>query len=146
MNNSDSIHKRFLEIETKYDADSIERLEFKALLKGMSPTSFFYVESSDQYFVKSDTEFLRFRMPPGNGDQRAELTFKKKHGTLNNNVRTEVNLRVDMNKPELIAAFCEGLGYKFDFSIYKMCDIYFFEDASSKNFVDNIKDFNSVEF
>lgn len=129
MSNTESIHKRFLEIETKYDADFINRLTFKALMKGMSPKSFLYVESSDRYFVKSETEFLRFRMPPDN-DQRAELTFKKKHGTLNNNVRTEVNLRVDNNSADTVNAFCEGLGYKFNFSIYKMCDIYYFEDAN----------------
>lgn len=130
QNSDASIHERFLEIETKYDADNIERLEFKALMKSLAPSSFLYVESADKYFVKSETEFLRFRMPPGNGDQRSELTFKKKHGTLNNNVRTEVNLRVDLNRPELVDKFCEGLGYSFNFSIYKLCDIYYFEDAN----------------
>ena len=129
MSSTESIHKRFLEIETKYDADNINRLTFKSLMKGISPTSFLYVESTDKYYVKSDTEFLRFRMPPAN-EQRAELTFKKKHDAGNNNIRTEVNLRVDNNSAATVNAFCEGLGYKFNFSIYKMCDIYYFEDAN----------------
>ena len=125
----DNIHKKFLEIETKYDAENIERLSFKSLMMSLSPKSFLYIESADKYFVKSETEFLRFRMPP-EGEKRAELTFKKKHINANNNVRTEVNLRIDDNRPETVNAFCEGLGYKFNFSIYKMCDIYFFEDSN----------------
>ena len=44
-------------------------------------------------------------------------------------IRTEVNLRVDKEAPELVMAFCEGLGYSKNFSIDKACDIYFFDDA-----------------
>jgi adenylate cyclase class IV len=121
----------FLEIETKYDGDEIDRLQFKALAKTLNPSSFLYVESSDLYYVKKEDEtaFLRYRMPSG-GDPRAELTFKKKHTAKNNNIRTEVNLRVDPNNAETVKAFCEGIGYDFNFSIYKMCDIYYFEDGN----------------
>lgn len=118
----------FLEIETKYDAEHISRLEFKALANSLAPTSFLYVESKDVYYTKGESEFLRYRMP-AEGSERSELTFKKKHVAANNQVRTEVNLRVDLNKPELLKAFCEGLGYGFNFSVFKMCDIYFFEDG-----------------
>lgn len=121
---------KFLEIESKYRADSIKLLDFKTLLDSLKPLDFLYVESTDIYFVKSEEEFLRYRMPPDYGkEKRAELTFKKKHILANNLVRTEVNLRVDSNKLDTIEAFCEGLGYNKNFSILKLCDIYSFKDA-----------------
>jgi adenylate cyclase class IV len=127
--------KNFLEIEVKYNADDIDRIKFKDLAQGLNPGSFIYVESYDVYYVRDEESFLRYRMPATNsGDdkpsKRAELAFKRKHIAKNNIVRTEVNLRVDVNTPELVNAFCEGLGYKKNFSIYKMCDIYIFEDAT----------------
>lgn len=122
---------KFLEIETKYDASNIERVEFKKLMRSLKPKSLVVVESSDVYFVRSADDFIRYRMPIENGDdKRAELAFKKKHAQSNNIVRTEVNLRVDPNDPETVVAFVEGLGYKRNFSIYKMCDIYYFDDCN----------------
>ncbi len=126
-----SENKKFLEIETKYDAGDIDRLKFKTLAKSLNPTSMMYIEGIDVYYIKNPEEFLRYRMPITNGsDARAELTFKKKSVEKNNNIREEVNLRIDLNKPELVHAFCEGLGYKRNFSIEKLCDIYFFHDAN----------------
>lgn len=129
-----SEEKQFLEIEIKYNADDVDRMKFKELAKSLNPTSFVYAESSDIYYVREEDEFLRYRMPMENDlgeakSARAELTFKKKHTEKNNVVRTEVNLRVDQNDPTLVNAFCEGLGYKKNFSIHKCCDIYFYEDA-----------------
>lgn len=121
---------KFLEIETKYDAGGIDRIKFKALAAAQNPTSFLYVESRDVYYVKSETEFLRYRMPCENDTtKRSELTFKKKHANGNNIVRTEVNLRVDQNNEATLTAFCEGLGYTRNFSVLKFCDIYYFDDA-----------------
>jgi predicted adenylyl cyclase CyaB len=126
-----SEENKFLEIETKYEVASDIRLEFKALAKSLNPTRFIYVESRDIYYVKSKDEFLRYRMPAEHlEDRRSELTFKKKSTDKNNNIRTEVNLRVDSNNYETLSAFCEGLGYKRNFSVFKMCDIYYFEDAN----------------
>lgn len=121
--------KKFLEIETKYDASDIDRVSFKKLVKSLSPVSFVYVESTDIYYSKGD-EFLRYRMAPETDrSKRSELTFKKKTVAGNNVIRTEVNLRVDPNDQQTISAFCEGIGYKKNFSVYKMCDIYYFDDA-----------------
>lgn len=123
--------KNFLEVETKYDASDIERMSFKMLVSSFNPKTFIYVESRDVYYTKSDTEFLRYRMPAtGDASGRSELTFKKKLISTNNNVRVEVNLRTDKNSPETVIAFAEGLGYIKDFSIYKCCDIFIFEDAN----------------
>jgi predicted adenylyl cyclase CyaB len=123
----------FSEIEFKYAADDIDRMAFKDLVKSLNPKSFVYVESKDIYYAKSKDEFLRYRMPSENKqsgeENRQELTFKTKSVNQNNWVRLEVNLRVDLNDPFLINAFCEGLGYKKNLIITKSCDIYFFDDA-----------------
>ena len=125
--------KHYLEIECKYNAEDIDRIAFKDLAKSLNPKRFIYVESTDVYYAKAENEFLRHRLPAENKggaeDGRSELTFKKKHIDQNNWTRTEVNLRIDGNDPHLVEAFCEGLGYKRNFSIEKCCDIYFFDDA-----------------
>jgi adenylate cyclase class IV len=126
--------KEYLEVEVKYNADEISRTAFKDLARSLNPKTFLYVESKDVYYVRQEDEFLRYRMPSenrlcGDDETRSELTFKKKHKENNNWVRTEVNLRIDKNDPALVHAFCEGLGYKKNFSIGKNCDIYFFDDA-----------------
>jgi len=122
---------RYLEIETKYDGDGIDRIEFKTLAASLGTHKFLYVEGRDIYYVKGENDFLRHRMAAEHlEDKRSELTFKKKSNDKNNNVRTEVNLRIDLNSPELVSAFCEGIGYKRNFSVYKYCDIYFFDDAN----------------
>lgn len=123
----------FLEVETKYDANEIDRMAFKDLIRGFNPKTFVYVESKDVYYTRGEDEFLRYRMPSFNKlsgeENRAELTFKKKIKQENNLVRLEVNLRVDLNDPKLVHAFCTGLGYEKDFEIEKSCDIYYWDDA-----------------
>lgn len=125
--------KELLEIEYKYNADDIDRMVFKDLVKSLNPKSFIYVESRDIYFAKSKNEFLRYRMPSENKlsgeENRQELTFKKKSEEKNNWTRTEVNLRIDLNDPFIVKAFCEGLGYTKNVELVKCCEIYFFEDA-----------------
>lgn len=123
---------KFLEIETKYDASGVDRVKFKKLLRSMEPKKFVYVESTDIYYAKEDLDdFIRYRMAPESDlrSKRSELTLKRKHAEGNNVVRTEINLRVDPNDPKTIEAFCAGLGYTKNFEIYKICDIYFFDDA-----------------
>ena len=122
---------KFLEIETKYDANDIDRLEFKKLAKSFTPESFIYVESSDIYYINKDGLFLRHRLPMENSDSpRSELTPKIKHISQNNIVRTEPNLRVDLNEPERVESFCKALGFQKNFSIFKMCDIYHYSDVT----------------
>jgi predicted adenylyl cyclase CyaB len=125
--------KLYLEVEVKYNADDIDRMAFKDLVKSLNPKSFIYVESADIYYAKSENEFLRHRLPPQNKggaeENRSELTFKKKVVDQNNWSRVEVNLRIDQNDPALVEAFCHGLGYTKNFSIEKGCEIYFWDDA-----------------
>ena len=110
---------KFFEIEIKFNADDIDRMKFKDLVKSLNPKSFVYVESKDVYYAKSENEFLRYRMPSENKqsgeEDRSELTFKKKTVNNNNWNRIEVNLRIDKNDPFLVNAFCEGLVYAKNF-------------------------------
>jgi len=123
--------KDYLEVEFKYGANDISRFAFKDLAKSLSPKSFIFVESVDVYYAKNENEFLRHRLPSqnkgGSEEDRSELTFKKKHKESNNWTRTEVNLRVDKNDPELVAAFCGGLGFTKNFSIEKCCEIFIYD-------------------
>jgi len=136
----------FLEIESKYSADEIMRNDFKDHINTFGPKEFIYVESTDVYYVKNDEEFLRYRMPSRNKlsgqENRSELTFKKKHKEGNNQTRTEVNLRIDLNEPKLVEAFCIGLGYIRNFSVEKCCDIYYLEDGTDIVFY-SVKDENN---
>ena len=122
--------KHYSEVEVKYKADDIDLFVFKDLAKALNPKSFIYVESTDIYYSKNETEFLRHRLPAQNKvaeEARSELTFKKKTIDQNNWNRIEVNVRVDNNDPKLIEAFCAGLGYTRNFAIEKCCQIYFYE-------------------
>lgn len=120
-----------LEIEVKFNADGIDRLAFKDLVKSLNPNDFLYVESTDTYYLKNEINFLRYRASAENSkSRRAELTFKKKHNENHNIIRTEVNLRVDSNSPETVQDFAEGQGYKKNFIIWKACDIYYFDDCN----------------
>lgn len=120
-----------LEIEVKFNANGIDRLVFKDLVKSLNPKDFLYVESTDTYYLKTDNDFLRYRASAENSkSKRAELTFKRKHNENNNIIRTEVNLRVDNNTPQTVQSFAEGLGYVKNFSIWKACDVFYFEDCN----------------
>jgi adenylate cyclase class IV len=123
--------KLYLEVEVKYNAEGIDRIAFKSLAESLNPKSFIYVDSTDVYYAKTEEEFLRHRLPSKNKggpeESRSELTFKKKHKENNNWTRTEVNLRIDYNDPNLVNAFCTGLGYKRNFSIEKECFIYYYD-------------------
>lgn len=125
------MNEEFLEIETKYDANEIDRLIFKNIANSLNPKSFTYIESDDIYYVNKDGLFLRYRMPAKNtGDARAELTPKIKHKNSNNIIRTEPNLRIDGNDITRVESFCNSLGFRKNFSISKLCDIYEYTDVT----------------
>lgn len=120
----------YFEVEIKFNADDIDIFAFKDLAKALNPRSFIYVESTDIYYAKNESEFLRHRLPAQNKVEeaaRSELTLKKKTIDKNNWNRVELNIRVDNNDPKLIEAFCAELGYVRNFSIEKCCQIYFYE-------------------
>ena len=124
-------NEEFTEFETKYRVDGSLIYEFKQLVKEKLPDykESIYVESDDIYYVKGD-EFLRYRFADDKKIKRAELTYKQKKTEAHNIVRKEVNLRVDYNDKETVAAMAEALGFKKNFRISKIVHIYVYEDAT----------------
>lgn len=76
--------------------------------------------------------FMRFRRPShGLDGNRQELTTKyKQEGSKNNIQREEKNIRVDNTDTDTVKSFTEDIGYKLNFSIWKTCHIYNFDDAT----------------
>ena len=82
--------------------------------------------------VQQFPPFMRYRRPAfGLDGDRRELTTKyKQEGAKNNVQREEKNIRVDNSKEDTVTKFVEDLGYKLNFSIWKTCHIYNFDDAT----------------
>jgi adenylate cyclase class IV len=120
------------EFETKYRVEPHLLTEFKRIM-GTIPglEKFLYVEGPDEYWVR-DGDFARYRRPEhGLDNGRAELTMKKKmEGAKNNIIRREWNWRVDGTPPETIREGLKDLGFTFNFSVWKSCHIYNFDDAT----------------
>ncbi len=112
---------KFKEIETKYYADDIGLDQFEALVNNIAkPRDKMMVSSYDDYFVNKKDEFIRYRFT----DNRGELTIKRKMTDKNNNERIEVNLSTEGDNFSAVEEFCNLLGYKHNFGIYKTCRIY----------------------
>lgn len=112
----------FKELETKYSADDIDMADFIKLVEPLNP-EWMMVSSFDDYFTNDKDEFIRYRYH----DHMGELTIKRKTTDANNNNRVEVNVPTDGKASAAIDAFCDLLGYKKNFSIFKTCKIAFLE-------------------
>lgn len=82
--------------------------------------------------VGSFPPFMRYRRPShGLDNNRQEITTKyQQDGAKNNIRREEKNLRVDNTQLDAIKGFIADIGYKMNFSIWKTCHIYNFDDAT----------------
>lgn len=125
----------YIEFETKYRVDQSILLKFKQILVNLPEVEkLLYIEGEDQYFVNNQNpnRFLRYRTAAfGLDGNRAEVTMKiKPEGSKNNIIRTEINWRVDITPKEDILEGIRLLDYSFNFSIYKMCQIYKLADAT----------------
>jgi adenylate cyclase class IV len=76
--------------------------------------------------------FMRYRRPShGLDGDRKELTTKyQQDGSKNNIQREEKNIRVDKTEESTIMSFVKDIGYRMNFSIWKTCHIYNFQDAT----------------
>jgi hypothetical protein len=134
MNVEESLE--YCEFETKYRIDAHLLIEFKKVVESINEKkSFIYVEGPDKYYIRdNDLEgsFARYRKPSyGLDNGRTEVTFKlKPPGAKNNIKRTEYNWRVDGTPEETIHKSLIDLGWKFNFSIWKSCQIYKLKDAT----------------
>lgn len=128
----DKLIEKLVEFETKYRIEPKFLIEFKAIMNKLSGLKkFIYVEGEDEYYVKED-DFIRYRMPEnGIEGARAEITMKKKPvGATNNIIRREWNWRVDGTVSDTIREGIKDFGFVFNFSIWKGCHIYNFDDAT----------------
>lgn len=116
----------FLEIETKYAANAVTVSQFNTLITTWKPKQHLNVSGWDYYFMSTEDpdDFIRYRASP----TKPQLTMKRKTKDGNNYVRIELNVPLgnDANLAT-ITAFCELLGFKFNFQIWKTCWIYWFD-------------------
>lgn len=113
------VQMKFREVETKYSADDIKMEAFLRIIETLPIRKKMMVSSFDDYFVK-DADFIRYRYT----DDRGELTIKQKLTDKNNNNRIEVNVPTKGDNFKTTEAFCNMLGYHFNFGIYKTCNIF----------------------
>lgn len=119
----------YIEFETKYRVEGDLIYKFKSIVSKLDFKKFIYVEGPDYYYTKPDGSFLRYRKAIN--EKRAEVTMKAKPEGANSNIkRKEINWRVDNTPFETIEAGANIQGYNFNFSIYKICHIYNFNDAT----------------
>ncbi len=129
----EALNPNLTEFETKYRVEPHLLTEFKRIMATIPNLhKFLYVEGPDEYWVRGDGDFARYRRPEhGLDNGRAELTMKKKReGAKNNIIRREWNWRVDGTPVETIREGLKDLGFTFNFSVWKSCHIYNFEDAT----------------
>lgn len=117
---------KFKEIETKYNANDIALEDFKRFCDSLVATTETIASSYDHYYEKQQNQFIRYR-----AGSKPELTIKKKTKAKNNFVRTEINLPLDKklsekNRLKIVDAFCGNLGFLHNFTIFKVCHIYFY--------------------
>jgi predicted adenylyl cyclase CyaB len=116
---------KFKEIEFKFDASDISMVDFSNCIEKLNPHKHIIVSSHDDYFTDSNNNFIRYR----HNNNSQELTIKRKLSDHNNNERIEVNLSIIPQDKRTINAFVDLLGYKHNFSIYKVCKIYWIDNV-----------------
>ena len=124
------------EFETKYKTTAETLTTFKQVVEELPGLKkFLYVQGPDYYYIKPDSkegeiDFARYRKAEHTSDG-GTLTFKQKTNSKNNVIRKEDNLDLAKNMTkEKVEANVQRLGYKFNFSIWKMCQIYKYADAT----------------
>lgn len=124
------------EFECKYRVEPHVLIEFKQIASSQPDLrSFLYVEGPDFYYSHpnfDDRSFGRYRRPSfGLDGGRAEWTVKLfPQGAKNGIKRLEMNWRVDQTPEEDVKRGAEIMGFVFNFSIIKSCQIYKFDDVT----------------
>jgi adenylate cyclase class IV len=121
---------KHIEVETKYNAEGIERADFDKLCRSFNPKKELLLSSDgdgkpsiDHYFTKGE-KFMRFRY----GSGKWELTSKVKTTEGNNKVRVEVNINLGSGMSfEKAEAFSAIFGLEHDFSIIKDVQVFWFD-------------------
>lgn len=136
--------KKPMEIEFKYSADKIKLSDFKHLCNTLNPRSYVEASGYDFYYTKGAKDPIgRYRA----GDLN-EITFKLPTSSKNNFIRRETNLRfmpeATVEKTAAKASeMMDILGYKFNFSIFKTCFIYYYNNFNLVYYI--VSDADMVE-
>lgn len=123
--------EHFKEFEYKYDGNKVNLSDFVQLMETLNPDSRVDVSSWDHYYThpKDEAVFQRYRA----GNNKKELTKKRKTNDQNNWQRIEVDLPLDVKQTTegIVRKFVSLDGYEPNFEIYKSCFIYFFEHVNA---------------
>jgi adenylate cyclase class IV len=115
---------KFKEIEFKYNAKNITKESFENTVNCFAiKPRWQEVSSYDSYFVNDIGRFVRYRYNNNTG----VVTTKEKTSDINNQNRVEYNVNMGENPYETVQGFYGSLGFKFNFRIYKICDIAWLE-------------------
>lgn len=115
-----------IEVEFKFNA-TISLEEFKVFCEAKNPGKFKIISGFDHFMSKKGDKqsFYRHRV----NTNENQLTFKRKTTEDNNFIREEHNIDLPLSVPrDKIEDLCHIHGYKYDFSLFKNCFIYNYDN------------------
>lgn len=118
----------YKEVEFKYNAKEISLKAFRDFCDSLKETPVKFIEAAgyDHFYDNSKEAgaFFRHRIGPNFN----QLTFKRKILDANSYVRTEYNLDLsEKTSKRDIEGLVKETGYKHNFSLFKVCFVYFYE-------------------
>lgn len=118
--------KKPTEIEFKYRADDISLKDFIAFCEARGPLRAVNPCGYDYFYdnAKDQDAFCRHRV----GLDINQLTFKRKTTDANNFIRTEHNMDLVKATREQVRSLVSEFGYAHNFSLYKNCFVYSYDN------------------
>jgi adenylate cyclase class IV len=121
---------KFKEIEIKWDASSVKRLDFNEKVKTFLNKKYKHnkisVAGFDYYYESKDAYVGRHR----HSRDHNELTVKARVSKKSTTIRKEINIKLAPDaSPMVVQEFMSELGFGKVMPIYKDCDIYFIRDG-----------------
>lgn len=123
-----------VEIEKKYDGIDIDHQEFIKFWESFSKNSIYIgrherITSTDFYFTNNNPniEFIRYREDSDDPGAKPDITIKN----FNKSQFNRFELALDLVKgvsTQNVLHFFNLMGTRFEFSVTKMCDIFYFPD------------------
>ncbi len=113
---------KFLEIERKYSANTVNKEDFVKLCKGMKPYKMLSVSGPDTYYENDEGMILRWRR----SFDLNQLTTKSRFTKRTSLVREEVEVDLTTKDVRQIISFIKALSFRKIFRIRKQCEIFWF--------------------
>lgn len=121
------VNTRFMEIERKYTANTVDWDVFVKKCKKMKPYKELIVSGPDTYYENGDS-IVRWRY----SEDLSELTTKSRFTKKSPLLREEVDLKIPSNDAKTVIRFLDSLGYEKLFRVNKTCHIFWFETIHGK--------------